>query len=425
MASSRPEQQDGAALVLPDFRCRFCRSPRMRPVVDLGKSPLANSFLSTADLRQMEPFYPLHLFICDDCMLVQLEALESREKIFSDYLYFSSYAQSWLDHCRDYAIAMTERYQLGASSLVIEIASNDGALLQNFSQRGIPVLGIEPAANVAAVARAKGIPTEVAFFGRETAERVAAQHKHPDLMVANNVLAHVPDLNDFVAGFKILLSRNGTATFEFSHLLNLLLQRQFDTIYHEHFCYFSLAVVDKIFSHHGLAVFDLDVLPTHGGSLRVYVAHTDAGRARTCRVDETLAAERAAGLDRFDQYREFADCVADIRCALLEFLIDAHQARKLVVGYGAPAKGNTLLNYCGVKPDLIPYTVDRNVYKQGRYLPGSQIPVLAPEKIFDGKPDFVLILPWNLTDEITEQMTSVRDWGGRFVVAIPSLTILA
>jgi SAM-dependent methyltransferase len=319
---------------------------------------------------------------------------------------------------------MTEQSQLDASSLVIEIASNDGALLQHFSERGIPVLGVEPAANVAAVAKAKGIPTEVAFFGRDTAQRLAAQHKFADLMVANNVLAHVPDLNDFVAGFKILLKPKGTATFEFSHLANLILQRQFDTIYHEHFSYFSLSIVDRIFAHHGLYVFDVDVLPTHGGSLRVHVAHAEAGRARTHRVGETIAAEHLAGLDRFECYREFAESIVDIKCALLEFLTEARRSRKLVVGYGAPAKGNTLLNYCGIRSDLIPYTVDRNVHKQGRYLPGVHIPVVAPERILESKPDFVLILPWNLTDEITEQMAAIREWGGRFVVAIPSLRIL-
>src|SRR5262249_52987359 len=302
MAGSRFAQQNGQVPALRDFRCRFCRSPRMRSVLDLGKSPLANSFLSAIDLRQVERFYPLHLFICDDCMLVQLEALETREKIFTDYLYFSSYSQSWLNHCREYARVIIERCQLGASSMVIEIASNDGALLQYFSKRGVPVLGIEPAANVAAVAQAKGIPTQVAFFGRDTAKRLAADQKSADLMIANNVMAHVPDLNDFVAGFKILLSPNGTATFAFSHVANLLLQRQFDTIYHEHFSYFSRSVVDKIFAYHGLAVFDLDVLSTHGGSLRVYVAHAEAGRARSRRVDDTLAAERAAGLDRFGPY---------------------------------------------------------------------------------------------------------------------------
>ena len=392
-------------------------------MIDLGHSPLANSFLSAIDLRQMEPFYPLHLFICDGCMLVQLEALESREKIFTDYLYFSSYSQTWLDHCRDYALVMMERCHLGASSLVVEIASNDGALLQYFCQQGIPVLGIEPAANVASIARAKGIKTQVTFFGCDSAQRLAAKDKFADLIVANNVLAHVPDLNDFVAGFKILLRQNGMATFEFSHVANLLLERQFDTIYHEHFSDSTIAVVEKIFTHHGLSVFDVDVLPTHGGSLRVYVAHAEAGRARTRRVDEMMAAERVAGLDRFDPYGEFGQSVVDIRCALLEFLIQARRSGKVVAGYGAPAKGNTLLNYCGVRPDLISYTVDRNVHKQGRYLPGVHIPVLARERIFESKPDYVLILPWNLKDEIAQQMASIRDWGGRFVVAIPSLTI--
>jgi SAM-dependent methyltransferase len=423
MTSDRSKQQ-GHASALRDRRCRFCRSPLTRSVVDLGKSPLANSFLSEADLGQMEPFFPLHLFICGDCMLVQLEALESREKIFTEYLYFSSYSQTWLEHCRKYATTMADRCDLNPSSLVIEIASNDGALLQYFKELGIPVLGVEPAANIAAVAKVRGIPTEIAFFGRDTAKRLAAEHKFADLIVANNVIAHVPDLNDFVAAFKILLKANGTATFEFSHLANLILQRQFDTIYHEHFSYFSLSTIDRIFAHHGLQLFDVDVLSTHGGSLRVHVAHTEAARERTHRVGDMMAAERVAGLDRFDCYREFAQSVVEIKCALLEFLIDAHRSRRLVVGYGAPAKGNTLLNYCGVGPDLIPYTVDRNVHKQGRYLPGVHIPVVAPQRILQSKPDFVLILPWNLSDEITTEMAVIREWGGRFVVAIPSLTIL-
>ena len=404
-------------------RCRFCEAPLTRSVIDLGKSPFANSFLSETDLSRPETFYPLHVFICDECWLMQLEEFESAENIFGHYLYFSSYSQTWLDHCRAYARAMTSRYQLDASSLVVEIASNDGGLLQYFKELGIRVLGVEPAANVAAAAQAKGIPTDVAFFGRDTARRLAAQGKTADLIVANNVLAHVPDLNDFVGGFKILLQARGTATFEFPHLLNLIVERQFDTIYHEHFSYLSLSVAERIFARHELHAFDVELLPTHGGSLRVHVAHAEAARARTPRFDETIKAERAAGLERYEPYREFADAVIDIKCALLEFLCEARRERKTVVGYGAPAKGNTLLNFCGVGPHLVPYTVDRSTHKQGRYLPGVQIPIHAPERIAETKPDYVLILPWNIKDEITAQSAAIRAWGGQFVVAIPQLRV--
>jgi SAM-dependent methyltransferase len=404
-------------------RCRFCGAPLTRTVVDLGKSPLANSFLTAADLGRPELFYPLHLFICDECRLVQLEEMESPKRIFRDYPHFSSYSQTWLDHCRVYAAAATEQYALDASTLVVEIASNDGCLLQFFKELGIPVLGVEPAANVAAVAEAKGIPTDVSFFGRDTARRLAAEGNAADLIVANNVLAHVPDLNDFIVGCKILLKPRGTATFEFPHLLNLIAERQVDTIYHEHFSYFSLFVVEKILARHGLEVFDVEQLTTHGGSLRIHVAHADAGRVRMPRVAQVVAVERAAGLDRFEPYREFADAVIDIKCSLLEFLCEVRRAGKTVVGYGAPAKGNTLLNFCGVGPHFIPYTVDRSEHKQGRYLPGVQIPVCAPERILETKPDYILILPWNIKDEITTQMNAIRAWGGQFVVAIPKLSV--
>ncbi len=404
-------------------RCRFCEAPLGSTIVDLGKSPLANSFLTAADLGRPESFYPLHLFICDECRLVQLEEFESPKYIFSRYLYFSSYSKTWLDHCRSYARAITKQYALEASSLVVEIASNDGYLLQFFRELGISVLGVEPAANVAAVAEAKGIPTDVAFFGRDAARRLAAKGRSADLIIANNILAHVPDIDDFVAGFKILLKPHGRATFEFPHLLNLIVGRQFDTIYHEHFSYFSLFIVEKIFHRHGLYVFDVETLPTHGGSLRIQVAHVEAGHLRMPGFDAIMAAERAAGLDRPETYREFATAVIDIKCGLLEFLCETRRAGKTVVGYGAPAKGNTLLNFCGVGPHFIPYTVDRNEHKQGRYLPGVQIPIGAPERIFETRPDYVLILPWNIKDEITEQMAAIRAWGGQFVLAIPKLSI--
>jgi SAM-dependent methyltransferase len=409
---------------MTDAVCRFCAAPLTRSFLDLGRSPLANSFLSGDDLRRMEPFYPLHAYFCDNCLLVQLQEYQSAEYIFNDYLYFSSYSESWLRHCRDYAEQMVERYRLNESSLVVEIASNDGYLLQYFKERGIGVFGVEPAANVARVAIAKGIATETAFFGTDTARRLAAQGRQADLIAANNVLAHVPDLNDFVAGFKILLQPTGVATFEFPHLLRLIEQCQFDTIYHEHFSYFSLLVVARIFACHGLAVFDVEELPTHGGSLRVFAASAETAAPRSERFDAVIAAERQAGLDRPGSHADFGHAVAEVKCRLLEFLIAARRDGKTVVGYGAPAKGNTLLNYCGVGTELLPYTVDLSPYKQGRYLPGVQIPIHAPQRIFETRPDYVLVLPWNLRHEIATQMAGIRDWGGSFVVAIPTLTIL-
>jgi 2-polyprenyl-3-methyl-5-hydroxy-6-metoxy-1,4-benzoquinol methylase len=404
--------------------CRFCNASLKRTFVDLGRSPLANSLLSAEDVQRGEASYPLHAYVCDNCLLVQLQAFERAENIFSDYLYFSSFSQLWLQHCQRYAAQMSKRFALDGRSLVVEIASNDGYLLQYFKERGIGVLGVEPAANVAKVAQEKGIATEVAFFGAETARRLVAAGKSADLMAANNVLAHVPDLHDFVTGFKLLLKPAGTATFEFPHLLNLIDERQFDTIYHEHFSYFSFLVVDKIFAQHGLRIYDVEALPTHGGSLRLFVCHADAPFARTGSVNDLIAKERAEGLDRIDTYASFANAVIDIKCELLDFLIEARRNNKSVVGYGAPAKGNTLLNYCGVGPELLPYTVDVSPHKQGRYLPGVQIPIYAPEHILGTKPDYVLILPWNIKEEIVEKMGAIRQWGGRFVTAIPKLTVL-
>ena len=404
--------------------CRFCNAPLQRTFVDLGRSPLANSLLSAEETERAEAVYPLHVYICDNCLLVQLQEFERAENIFTDYLYFSSYSELWLQHCRQYADQMTKRYALDDQSLVVEVASNDGYLLQYFKQRGVGVLGVEPAANVAKIAQDKGIDTEVAFFGRETARRLVDAGKSADLTAANNVLAHVPDLHDFVAGFKLLLKPTGTATFEFPHLLQLIEEKQFDTIYHEHFSYFSFLVVDKIFSHHGLRIYDVERVPTHGGSLRIFVCHADAPFPRTGRVDELLGIEREAGLDRIDTYASFADTVIDIKCGLLDFLIEARKSGKSVVGYGAPAKGNTLLNYCGVGPELLLYTVDISPHKQNRYLPGVQIPIFAPDRILETKPDYLLILPWNIKTEIMERMAPIRQWGGQFVIAIPKLTIL-
>lgn len=404
--------------------CRFCNANLKRTFVDLGRSPLANSLLSVEDIDRSEAFYPLHVYVCDNCLLVQLQEFARAKNIFNDYLYFSSYSELWLQHCLEYTEQMTRRYGLSDRSLVVEIASNDGYLLQYFKERSIGVLGVEPAANVAKVAQDKGIATDVAFFGVETARRLLASGKSADLMVANNVLAHVPNLHDFVAGFKLLLKPTGTATFEFPHLLNLIEEKQFDTIYHEHFSYFSLFVVDKIFAYHHLRIYDVETLTTHGGSLRIYVCHADAPFPRNPAVDDLISKEKTAGLDRIDTYDSFANSVIDIKCGLNSFLIEARRNGKSVVGYGAPAKGNTLLNYCGVGPELLSYTVDASPHKQGRYLPGIQIPIYAPDHIFETKPDYVLILPWNIKEEITDQMAAIRQWGGRFVIAIPALTIL-
>lgn len=403
--------------------CRLCRQPLTDTFVDLGASPLANSFLRPEQLFRMEPHYPLRVHVCGACFLVQLQELETAENIFSDYLYFSSYSDSWLAHARSYADAMIRRFGLTASSLMLEAASNDGYLLQYFVRAGIPVLGIEPAANVAKVAIEKGVPTEAVFFNAETAARLVSQRGQADLMANNNVLAHVPDLHAFVEGFRVVLKPEGVVTCEFPHLLRLIEHNQFDTIYHEHFSYLSLLVVERVFAEHGLRVFDIDELATHGGSLRIYGAHATSGHAETQAVERIRRMEAEAGLNRRETYGAFSTGVVDAKCALLDFLTGARKAGKQVVGYGAPAKGNTLLNYCGVGPELLPYTVDRSPHKQGLYLPGSRIPIAGPEKIRETKPDFVLILPWNLREEIAAQMAEVRSWGGQFAVPIPRVDL--
>jgi 2-polyprenyl-3-methyl-5-hydroxy-6-metoxy-1,4-benzoquinol methylase len=406
--------------------CRFCGAPLRDSFCDLGVSPLSNSYLTPPQLQRMEPFYPLHAYVCAQCFLVQLPEFESPQHIFGDYAYFSSYSDSWLAHAKRYTDTMVERFGFGAHSQVIEIASNDGYLLQYFREKGIPVLGVEPAANVAEVARDRGIPTRVKFFGVAAAQELAREGLGADLLLGNNVLAHVPDINDFVAGMKIALKPRGVITMEFPHLLRLMQHNQFDTIYHEHFSYLSFTTVDAIFMAHGLVLFDVEELSTHGGSLRIYARHgQDDSRPIGSGVGEIKAREAAAGLTSLATYAAFAEQVRETKCALLEFLIAAKRAGKYVVGYGAPAKGNTLLNYCGIRQDFIDYTVDRSPHKQGRFLPGSRIPIYAPGKLRETRPDYVLILPWNLKDEIVGQMSHIREWGGRFVVPIPRVEILA
>ncbi len=412
-----------AALPQP-AACRFCGAALSETFVDLGVSPVSNAYLSEEDLRRAEPFFPLHAFVCGTCFLVQLDEFQTPEQLFGQYRYFSSFSESWLRHAESYADAMMARFGIGARSQVVEVASNDGYLLQFFHRRGVPVLGIEPAANVARAAEEKGITTLVRFFGINTARSVTLMGKQADLLIGNNVLAHVPDLNGFVAGLKIALKPEGALTMEFPHLLRLIGLNQFDTIYHEHFSYFSLLTAARIFARHGLRLFDVEEIPTHGGSLRVFCCHEGAGFAPTGRVGELIAREREAGLDRIEIYRGFAEKVRATKRELLSFLIEAKTKGAAIAGYGAPAKGNTLLNYCGIGTDFLDYTVDRSPHKQGLYLPGSRIPIFAPERIEKTKPDYVLILPWNLRDEIMAQMGHIRAWRGKFVVPVPKLEVL-
>jgi 2-polyprenyl-3-methyl-5-hydroxy-6-metoxy-1,4-benzoquinol methylase len=405
--------------------CRFCGQGLVCTFVDLGMSPLCESFLSAAQLNQMEPFYPLHVYVCENCLLVQLKECVSPENIFTEYAYFSSYSDTWLQHARAYTDMIVERFNIGAQSQVVELASNDGYLLQYFMERGIPVLGIEPAANVAQAAIKKGIPTVVKFFGTRTALELAAEKGKADLVLGNNVLAHVPDLNDFVAGMKILLKPSGVITMEFPHLMRLMHENQFDTIYHEHFSYFSFATVERVFAAHGLTIFDVEELSTHGGSLRIYARHNENAQGpATQRVIDLRAREEAAGFMRLKTYLCFAKQVEETKRNLLNFLINAKQEGKSIAGYGAPGKGNTLLNYCGIRTDFIDYTVDRNPYKHGKYTPGTHIPIYDTDRLSETKPDYIFILPWNLKTEIMKQLTYVRGWGARFVVPIPAVTIL-
>jgi len=415
-SSARPERRRP---------CRFCGHDLRVTFVDLGMSPLCQTHITPEQLNHMEPFYPLHAYVCEKCFLVQLEEFVAPGDIFSEYAYFSSYSESWVEHARRYCEAMQARFGLGPTSRVVEIASNDGYLLQHFLRMGIGVLGIEPAANVAEVARGKGIPSVVKFFGRKTATEVRAEHGPADLLLGNNVLAHVPDLNDFVAGMKILLGPSGVITMEFPHLQRLMDENQFDTIYHEHFSYFSFMTVEKVFAAHGLVLFDVEELPTHGGSLRIYGRHAeDTSKPVGERVVSLRQREIDAGFGSLERYGAFTEQVKETKRKILDFLIATKRAGKTIVGYGAPGKGNTLLNYCGIRTDFLDYTVDANPYKQGKYTPGTHIPILPPERIRETKPDYVLILPWNLREEITRTAAYIREWGGQFVVPIPELKVL-
>jgi SAM-dependent methyltransferase len=406
--------------------CRFCGHALQHTFVDLGMSPLCESYVSSEQLNGMERFYPLHVYVCGNCSLVQLQEYVTVQEIFSDYAYFSSYSDSWLRHASNYVDQITERLGLNQHSRVIELASNDGYLLQYFVKKAIPVLGIEPARNVAEEAIRRGVPTLVKFFGAQTARELAAEGEYADLMLANNALAQVPDLNDFVAGMKILLAPRGVVTLEFPHLMRLMDENQFDTIYHEHFSYFSFVTAEQILAAHGLTIFDVEELPTHGGSLRIYARHAaNEWTATEKSVIELRECEIAAGFTRIECYSGFSEKVKETKRKLLEFLIQAKREGKSIAGYGAPGKGNTLLNYCGIRTDFLDYTVDRNIHKQGKFLPGTHIPIFHPDRIRETRPDYILILPWNLKDEIRQQMAYVREWGGKLVVPIPEVRVLS
>ncbi len=403
------------------MNCRFCNKEIGRLLISLGLSPLANSYLSREQLSCPEPSYPLDVYICENCFLVQLPEFESPENIFSDYVYFSSYSDTWLRHAREYAEKMIKLFGVGSKSHVVEIASNDGYLLQYFKEKKIPVLGIEPARNAAKAALEKGIPTETIFFGTRTAREMARQGRHADLLIGNNVLAHVPGLNDFVAGLKIILKPDGVITMEFPHLMRLIEGIQFDTIYHEHFSYFSFFTVENVFAWSGLQIFDVEELPTHGGSLRIYAKHKeDKTRDVSHSVGVLRAREINSGYKDMKLYLGFAEKVAGLKKEILDMLKQVKDEKKTIVGYGAPAKGNTLLNFCGINTGLIDYTVDRNPHKQGHYLPGSRIPIEPVDMIRRTKPDYVFILPWNIKDEIMEQIGHIREWRGKFIVPIPA-----
>jgi 2-polyprenyl-3-methyl-5-hydroxy-6-metoxy-1,4-benzoquinol methylase len=404
--------------------CRFCGETADHVFVDLGMSPLCESLVTAEQLSQMEAFYPLRVNVCARCFLVQLPEYVSPQRIFTEYAYFSSYSDSWVEHARAYVETIRHRLDLTEKSFVVEIASNDGYLLQHFVRAGIPVLGIEPAVNVAEAARKQHVPTRACFFGTDTARELVAQGEQADLLVGNNVLAQVPHLNDFVAGMKIALKPHGVITMEFPHLMRLMEGNQFDTIYHEHFSYFSFLTVERVFAAHSLTVFDVEEIPTHGGSLRIYARHAeDLSRPVEPAVGELSLREETAGLNRLETYDRFDEQVKETKRKLLEFLISVRREKKSVAGYGAPGKGNTLLNYCGIRTDFVDYTVDRNPYKHNKFLAGTHIPIFPPDRLQQTRPDYVLILPWNLREEIMTQLSYVREWGGQFIVPIPEVRV--
>ena len=408
------------------MQCRFCNTPLRYLFLSLGSAPLSNSYLGAEDLQKMEPYYPLDVYVCENCLLVQLEEFEKARDIFhAGYAYFSSFSDSWLKHCERYVDMMVERFRLNEKKFVVEIASNDGYLLQYFKKYNIPMLGIEPAANTAHAAREKGIPTEITFFDHAYALKMKEKGQQADLIIGNNVLAHNPNLNDFVRGLKAALKPDGLITMEFPHLARLMEENQFDTIYHEHFSYFSFLSVERVFREHGLVLFDVEELPTHGGSLRIYAANSDdRSKPLSSRVAELKAREIGEGYGKINYYATFSEKVQKVKRNLLQTLIGLKNEGKRIVGYGAPAKGNTLLNYCGIRTDFLDYTVDRSPHKQNCFLPGSRIPIKHPDQIRQDKPDYVLILPWNIKDEIMLQMKDIREWGGRFIIPIPHVHII-
>jgi len=408
------------------MKCRICDSDIKKYFLSLGNSPLSNSYLKKEELNKMEPYYPLDLFFCEKCFLVQLDEFEKARNIFSDeYAYFSSYSESWLSHCEKYTKMMIDRFGYSSDSFVIEIASNDGYLLQYFKKNGVPVLGIEPTANTARVAIEKGIETDMVFFDTAYAKKLKSDGRMADLIIGNNVIAHNPKLNDFVNGLKYALKPAGIITMEFPHLMNLIKNNQFDTIYHEHFSYFSLHTIKILFEKFGLTVFDVDEIPTHGGSLRIYAKHAECTVLKISNNVETLLEkEKSAGLLAKKTFIDYSEKVRSTKRNILKFLIKAKEDGKKIVGYGAPAKGNTLLNYCGIGMDFIEYTVDRSPHKQNRFLPGTHIPVKEPDEIIKDRPDYILILPWNIKSEIIAQMSCIREWGGKFIVPIPQIDIL-
>lgn len=406
-------------------KCRFCNAPLNHTFVDLGMQPLCEDFVKPEQVNKMEPHYPLHVYVCDKCYLVQLEEFVPPSEIYDDYFYFSSYSDYWLEHVKKYTRLMVERFKLNEQSFVAEIASNDGYLLQYFKEKNIPVLGIDPAVNAAEIAiNEKGIDTEILFFGVETANKLKQNYGQADLIIGNNVLAHVPDINDFVSGMKIFLKPGGVITMEFPHLQQLIEENQFDTIYHEHFSYLSFSVTNEIFRSNGLTLWHVEELPTHGGSLRIYGKHTeDNTKPITANVDDLLKREKEIGVNDLNYYDRFKIKVNQTKRKILEFFIQAKNTDKQIVGYGAPGKGNTLLNFCGIRTDFLDYTVDRNPAKHGLFLPGTLIPIFDTDKLKETKPDYVFILPWNLKEEIMQQHNYIKDWGGKFVIPIPDLKV--